>query len=142
VASVKHNARNAAKPKIIAPVCLNSLQNLHAIGPTQMDAPRRVFPNFSTRRLDEILGQIRGAEKVMRETYSYSRSSSEALRRRRVVIEQSAEPILLRKSRPCCPKLCFGIGLYGDRIVGVPVTKKFAIYVGPHTKKSAIRRIF
>ena len=37
-----------------------------------MDAPRRVFPNFSTRRLDEIVGQIRDAGKGSRKAYSYT----------------------------------------------------------------------
>ena len=49
-----------------------------------MDVPRRVFPNFSTRRLDEILGQILGAGKATRKAYSYTVTETQGPRNEEV----------------------------------------------------------
>ena len=49
-----------------------------------MDAPHRAFPNFSTRRLDEIVGQIRDAGKVSRKAYSYTVTEAQGPRNEEV----------------------------------------------------------
>src|SRR5574343_2049180 len=49
-----------------------------------MSVPPRVFPNFSTRRLDEIFGQIRDAGKTTRKAYSYMLTESQGSRNKEV----------------------------------------------------------